>query len=197
MGPFFSLWTWVFECVAWHFRDPGVSMAKLIMQSPGGQWKAWMWALWDFTFIKGWDDTEVACPGLGIDLLCARITWERMLQLQMLRSLASGGTYYKNASVFSFSVAPQHCLDDIIFKVFCFTVGHPGFSFSFVSFMTWVLKLSQQLVELFTNLCAWLLLIFMNPKIRGSGWTGECPRMLSLGLGIGSPIKDTVIFLVF
>ena len=29
-----------------------------------------------------------------------------------------------------------------------------------------------------------VLLIFMNPKIRGSGWTGECPCMLSLGLGI-------------
>ena len=61
--------------------------------------------------------------------------------------------------------------------------------------MTWVLKLSQQLVELFSNLCAWLLLIFMNPKIRGSGGTGECPCMLSLGLGIDSPIKDTVVFL--
>lgn len=55
----------------------------------------------------------------------------------------------------------------------------------------WLLKLLQQL-ELFRNLHARLLFIFMNPNIGGSKWTGKC--LLSLGLGILVVLeKDTVM----
>lgn len=60
--------------------------------------------------------------------------------------------------------------------------------------MTWLLKLTQQLIELFTNLHAWLLLISVNPKIRGR----ECLCLLSLRLGLLVVLeKDTMAFLEF